>query len=132
MEFFNFNIGAVQAAEKLCLAGVNYIYMSEHSCEAVAPVDLHVKIDIHSNGYPRKIALKGHDEYTIKFSHLEKVAAYFNYRIIRGSYSDFLKINDIGRLNFILTSGSDKDEHEIIRHFVSDLFLYEYVILISE
>ena len=31
------NIGAIEIVEKLCLAGIKYIYLSEHSCEAVVP-----------------------------------------------------------------------------------------------
>ena len=31
------NIGAIEIMEKLCLAGIKYIYLSEHSCEAVVP-----------------------------------------------------------------------------------------------
>jgi hypothetical protein len=126
---FSFNLGALTAVEMLCSAGVKYIYISEHSCEAVVPEKFRGKIDISSDGYPKKISLKGHDEYTIKFSSIEKIARYYKYRVKRGNYSDFLKINDNDMLNFILSSNSDKDDHEIIRHFVSDLFLYEYVVL---
>ena len=31
------NIGAMEMVEKLCLAGIQYIYLSEHSCEAAVP-----------------------------------------------------------------------------------------------
>jgi len=33
-ELFHFNIGAIEALEKLCLAAIPYIFLSEHSCEA--------------------------------------------------------------------------------------------------
>jgi len=31
------NIGAIEMVEKLCSAGIKYIYLSEHSCEAIVP-----------------------------------------------------------------------------------------------
>jgi len=130
-EKFNFNIGAIETLEKLCDSKVKYIYISEHSCEASPGEYISKNLNIEASGNPEKISLKGHNEYTIKFSNLEKVGKYYNYKIIRGSFSDFIKINFTNRINFILTSSSDKDEHEIIRHFIYDINKYEYLLLIK-
>lgn len=129
---FNLNIGAIDAVVKLCTAGVRYIYLSEHSCEAAVPEEMRNKIDISGTGNPERIPLMGHDEYTIKFSHLSRVAEQFNYRVVRGQYKDFITYEYTDRVNFILTSHSQKDEHEIIRHFIEDLYKYEYLILIRD
>jgi len=127
---FNYNLGAVEALEKLCGAGIPYIYMSEHSCEAETPEYLKGLVDIRSTGNPEKISLKGHDEYTIKFSHLERVAEWFGYGVKRGQFIDFIPPDVNGELRFILTSGSMKtDEHEIVRQFVEDLVKYEFLVL---
>jgi hypothetical protein len=129
---FNLNIGAIDAVVKLCSAGMPYIYLSEHSCEAGVPEEMRNKIDISGTGNPERISLMGHDEYTIKFSHLSRIAERFGYRVIRGQYKDFITYEYTGRVNFILTSHSQKDEHEIIRHFIEDLYKYEYLILIRD
>ena len=76
--------------------------------------------------------LRGHDEYTIRFSDLEKIARAFQYRIIRGPFADFLEVDFSGQVGYILrTEFSQKDEHEVIRHFVGDLYKYEYLILLK-
>ena len=129
---FNLNIGAIDTVVKLCTAGIRYIYLSEHSCEAGVPEEMRNKINISGPGNPERIPLMGHEEYTIKFSHLARVAEQFGYRVIRGQYKDFITYEYTGRVNFILTSNSQKDEHEIIRHFIEDLYKYEYLILIRD
>ncbi len=123
-----FNLGALQALEKLCRAEVPNIFLSEHSCEAVAPDDLRRFVEITADGVPARIRLKGHDEYTIKFSYLERIARSFGYAVNRGPIADFLPLRVDDRLRTILAVGSTEDEHEIIRHFVSDLFQYEYLL----
>lgn len=130
---FNLNIGAVEAVEKLCLSGIHYIFLSEHSCEAVIPRDLHDLICIESTGCPEKISLKGHDEYTIKFSYLERIAQTWHYRTIRGPFADFLEPRFDKRIRHMLALKSVQDESiEIIRQFLEDLYKYEYLILIRK
>jgi hypothetical protein len=130
-KIFNFNLGAIKALEKTCQAGLKYIYLSEHSCEVASKEKVDEKFKFFPTGDPEQIKLKGHDEYTLKFSYLEKVARSFGYQVKRGQFVDFIKIVESDRLNFILNSDSQKDEHEIIRHFVYDLYKYEYLILIK-
>jgi hypothetical protein len=130
---FSFNLGAVEAAEKLCASGIPYIFMGEHSCEAKVPELYRGILSISSSFQPERISLKGHNEYTIKFSYLEKVAAFYRYSTRRGPFADFLKIQWNDRLRHIMTSPSlADDESEIIRHFIEDLYKYEYLILTKE
>ncbi len=130
---FNLNIGALEAVEKLCVSGVPYIYLGEHSCEAVAPDPLRSFVRIDSTGNPERIPLKGHDEYTIKFSDLQQVAGALNYTSIRGLFVDFIRVPITDRLRFILASGGRySDEAEMICQFVEDLYKYEYLILIKQ
>ena len=130
-EVFNFNLGALQALELLCNADVPHIYISEHSCESSAPPEMENKIQIEAVNNPEKICLKGHNEYTIRFTHLQEMAQRFGYHIIRGCFNDFITFEKSGKINYILTSRSEKDEHEIVRLFIEDLFKYEYLILIK-
>jgi SAM-dependent methyltransferase len=129
-EQFNINLGAIQALEKLCLAGVPHIYLSEHSCEARVPQHMAGLLDLEATGNPEMIRLHGHDEFTIRFSDLERVAAFFGYSTLRGQYIDFIEPLIGDDIEFILRLGSSKtDRHEIIRQFIEDLIKYEYLII---
>ena len=126
------NIGAIEVVEKLCLAGIKYLYLSEHSCEAVVPEHIKPYISFQSSGSPEMILLKGHKEFTIKFSCLQKIAEMLNYKTRRGPFADFLTINFNDKVKTALRLATPfNDEQEIIRQFVYDLYKYEYLILIK-
>lgn len=126
------NIGAMETVERLCLSGIKYIYLSEHSCEALVPGHIRQFISFQSSGSPEMIALKGHTEFTIKFSHLQKIAEMLNYRTRRGPFADFLHLNFNDKVKTALRMATpSNDEQEIIRHFVYDLYKYEYLMLIK-
>ena len=130
---FNVNVGAIEALEKLCGAGIPYIYVGEHSCEASIPECLRSVIHVESTGNPERISLAGHDEYTIKFSYLQQVAHALDYTSIRGPFADFIQFEMTDEIRFILSSGGrHSDEAEMICQFVEDLYKYEYLILIKE
>ncbi|MGA9097954.1 MAG: class I SAM-dependent methyltransferase [Methanotrichaceae archaeon] len=124
------NLGAIQAIERLCTAQIPYIYVSEHSCEARIPEALARLLEPRVTGEPERIRLRGHDEYTVRFSDLESVASYFGYTSRRGQYIDFIEPIIDEEVTFILCLGSSKiDRHEIIIQFIEDLIKYEYLIL---
>lgn len=128
----NINIGALEVLDNLCLAGIPYIYLSEHSCEATLPPSLKPYIHFAATVTPERISLKNHDEYTIKFSHLEKLAQAHNYQVIRGQFIDFLPLNCSDRVRTALRLSTPfSDEQEIIQQFVYDLYKYEYLVLIK-
>jgi hypothetical protein len=130
---FNLNSGAVQAVEKLCRSGVRTFFISEHSCEARTAPAMKGLMEVAEAGFPERIPLKGHNEYTVKFSHLGAVAAALGYRTTGGQYVDFLEPVIDERLRFILTSGaSTRDEYEIIRHFIYDIQKYEYMVFMKQ
>lgn len=129
-EHFSLNLGAIQALEKLCSAHIPYIYISEHSCEARVPEALQGLLEFTTTGDPERIRLRGHDEYTIRFSDLERVSSYFGYTSRRGQYIDFIEPVVEGEVAFILRLGSSKiDRYEIIQQFIEDLVKYEYLVL---
>jgi hypothetical protein len=126
------NIGAIEIVEKLCLAGIKYIYLSEHSCEAVVPEPMKPFVSLQSSGIPEMISLKGHNEFTVKFSYLQKIAEMLNYKTQRGNFADFLPLNLNDKVKTALRLITPfNDEQEIIRQFVHDLYKYEYLILIK-
>lgn len=126
------NIGAMDVVEKLCLAGIKYIYISEHSCEASVPEAMKPYLHIEPANVPEEITLRGHREYTIKFSYLQIIAEMLNYKIKRGPLADFLplELNDKIKTALRLTTPIS-DEQEIIRQFVYDLYKYEYLVLMK-
>jgi hypothetical protein len=129
-ERFTLNLGGVWAIEKLCSARIPYIYISEHSCEARIPERLERLLEPGMTGEPERIRLRGHDEYTIRFSDLEKVSSSFGYTSRRGQYIDFVEPVIDDEVTFILCLASSKiDRHEIIYQFIEDLVKYEYLIL---
>jgi hypothetical protein len=131
-ETFHFNLGALQALEKLCVAGIPYIFLGEHSCEAQVPEALRLFVHVESAGTPEKISLKGHDEYSIQFSYLQKVAEVFGYTCVRGPFADFIPFTITEELQSIMASqGSREDDDEIICQFIEDLYKYEYLILVN-
>jgi len=128
----NINIGAIEIVEGLCLAGIKYIYLSEHSCEAVVPEPMKRYVSLQSSGIPEMISLKGHNEFTVKFSYLQKIAEMLNYKTRRGVFADFLPLNFNDKVKTALRLTTPfNDEQEIIRQFVYDLYKYEYLILIK-
>jgi len=127
------NIGAIEIVEKLCLAGIPYIYLSEHSCEATVPEEMKAYLSFPSPGNPEMISLKGHNEFTVKFSYLQKIAEMLNYETRRGSFADFLPLNLNDKIKTALKLKTPfNDEQEIIQQFVYDIYKYEYLILIKK
>ncbi len=123
------NTGAIEAVEKLCGAGIGLIYLSEHSSESRAPGELEELLGVTPSGNPEPIELKGHTEYTIKFSDLVTVAEKYNYKVERGSFADIIRPNLTDEIMTLLRSGVSSDRNEILGHFVYDLYKYEYLIL---
>jgi hypothetical protein len=127
------NIGAIMALEKLCGARIPYIYLSEHSCEASCDNPSYPQMKFTAPGMPEKIPLQGHDEFTVKFSHLETIARAFRYKVIRGQYIDILPIDFNEKVQAALRSKTPlSDAQEILKHFVYDLYKYEYLVLIND
>ncbi len=131
-EPFNLNIGAMIALDRVCSCNVPYIFLSEHSCEAKVTDHMSTHIKLMPSGNPEEIRLIGHSEYTIRFSDLESIARSHGYTVIRGNYTDFIKVDFSNRVNRIFKSNSQKDTYEIIRHFIGDLYIYEYLLLIQD
>ena len=128
--FFHFNLGAAKTVEKLCAAGIPVIFLSEHSCEANSPDLFRRPLHLSSTGLPARIALRGHDEYTIQFSHLEKIALAHHYHVKRGPMADYIPLNITDRILCCLSAAAPRtDEDEIIKHFIEDLYQYEYLLL---
>lgn len=127
------NIGALAALEKLCRAEIPLIFLAEHSCEAKVPLEYQSLISVRASGNPERITLCGHDEFTIRFSDLQALAQSFGYAVRRGPLADILPCDMTEALRRTLASRIViHDRNEIIRHFLGDLYQYEYLVLSRE
>jgi hypothetical protein len=87
-------------------------------------------MQIAPTGNPERIRLHGHDEYSIRFSDLERVASTLGYTVKRGHYLDFIEPVIHGEVSFVLHLGSSRiARYEIIGQFIEDLVKYEYLVL---
>ncbi|MBP1749450.1 MAG: putative cytosolic protein [Deltaproteobacteria bacterium] len=130
---FNLNIGAMLMLEKVCGADAPYIFIGEHSCEWQMPSDIRPYFTASATGDPRRIRLKGHDEYTIKFSYLQVIAKRLGYQVKRGPFADYIVPHLNGYVRAVLASrGLYSDNEEIICQFIGDLYEYEYLILTKQ
>lgn len=77
----NFNYGAIKLIENMrsLLNPGGFCFLSEHSS---------------GGGNPERIPVKGHDEYTINFSHMIKVAKKLGFSIKKGSINDITGIEE--------------------------------------
>ncbi len=79
---FAFNLGAVAFLE--AVAGkARVVLVTEHSCDPVLGPPYAFLPRPPGGGWPRRVALKDHDEYTVRFDHLERVARALGFRAER-------------------------------------------------
>jgi hypothetical protein len=125
---FNFNIGALRILETICRLGVP-VFISEHSCDPIIPGEMPYLMEgLALDSFPREIPLYAHSEYTIRFSHLIKVARSFGRTIATGSLLDLLGIKDAAALRFIFTiHACSTEKQEIILEFLDHVREYRWL-----
>ena len=125
---FNFNIGAVKLVETLCRSGIP-AFLSEHSCDPIIPESMpFLAKGLELDAYPREIRLYRHSEYTIRFSHLERVARAHGRRVSSGPLIDLVGLKPSRRLETIfLTRACGTDAHEIIFELLDHIREYRWL-----
>jgi len=125
---FNLNIGALRLLETICGLGIP-AFISEHSCDPIIPPDMpYLAEGLALDSFPREIRLYAHSEYTIRFSHLIKVARASGRTIATGDLLDLLGIKDAPSLRFIFTSHACSTERqEIIFEFLDHVREYRWL-----
>ncbi|MBN2706840.1 MAG: SAM-dependent methyltransferase [Deltaproteobacteria bacterium] len=94
-ECFNFNYGALLVLEMLARTNIKRALITEHGCDTVLPYPFSLYSAISppvSNRNPRRIRLKDHDEYSIRFDHLEKTAQGLNFTVQRFHLFELLQM----------------------------------------
>lgn len=125
---FNLNTGAIRLVETICRLGVP-AFLSEHSCDPIIPGDMpYLAEGLSCDSFPRQIRLHAHSEYTIRFSHLIKVARSFGATVETGSILDLLGIRHTNALRFVFTSKAcATPEQEIILEFLDHAREYRWL-----
>lgn len=127
---FNFNMGAVLLVEELCKRPLAS-FISEHSSDPLVPDDMDfLQRGLERNGFPREIKLKEHSEFTIRFSHLVKVAQAWGRDIATGSLIDLVGIKKSPKMKFIFISHAcATEEQEIIFELLDHIREYRWLLI---
>ena len=127
---FNFNVGAISIVEEICKKGIP-VFISEHSSDPIIPPDMaFLKKGLETDSFPREIKLKEHSEFTIRFSHLIKVAEYWGRNISTGSLIDLVGLKKSSKMRFIFISRAcATDEYEIIFELLDHIREYRWLII---
>jgi hypothetical protein len=127
---FSLNTGAIKAVEAICAKGFP-VYISEHSCDPIIPEGMPwLASGLDLDGWPREIKLFNHSEYTIRFSHLIKVARHFGRRTISGSYAELVGVRNRPFYRFMFESGAcTTSEQEVVLEFLDHIREYRWLII---
>jgi len=128
---FNFNMGAVVLIEDLCRKGIP-VFIAEHSSDPIIPPDMaFLGRDLDTDGFPREIRLRGHSEFTIRFSHLIKIAEFWGRNVTGGPLIDLVGVKKSPKMRFIFISRAcATDEQEIIFEFLDHIREYRWLAIV--
>ncbi|HOJ14481.1 MAG TPA: class I SAM-dependent methyltransferase [Deltaproteobacteria bacterium] len=127
---FAFNLGAVRLVEELCvLSGA--VFLSEHSSDPVVPASMpYLATGLAVDSFPRRIPLSGHDEYTVRFSHLEKVARSHGRTVHTGPLIEVLGLEPRPSWRFIFTAKAcSTEEQALIGEFLDHVREYRWLLI---
>ncbi|HHO76197.1 MAG TPA: hypothetical protein ENN05_07180 [Deltaproteobacteria bacterium] len=127
---FNLNIGAIRLIESLCSKGIP-IFLTEHSSDPIIPQDLgFLSRGLDLDSYPRRIDLFKHKEYTIRFSHLIKVAHALGKKTKTGALLDLIGLRRSPALNMVFTSRACSTSYqEVMFELLDHIREYRWLII---
>ncbi len=131
-ETFAFNLGAVGLLE--ALAGrARVAFLVEHSSDVVLPEPYGFLPLEPGHGYPRRVPLKDHDEYTIRFAVLEAVARRLGFRVHRFHLAEAIGLRSDEGIRFMARTGVTSSETaEVVHEFCGHVAEYQGMILVDE
>ncbi len=133
-EEFNFNLGALLLVEQLGKTGVKRIFITEHGADTELPYPFSIQLRSYErlSKNPRQIKLKDHDEYTIRFDHLEAAATRLGFSVKRFHLMDLLQVRFDDEINYLLTTGKPTtEEQEILLEFYDHIAEYQGMLLLA-
>lgn len=129
---FNLNLGALQLIEALAATPVRRAFISEHGADTELPYPFAaVQRQYHrADKNPRRIPLKDHDEYTIRFDHLEAAARRLGFAVTREHMMDMLDVRFDDEINYLLSGGRPRaDAQEMLLEFLEHVAEYQVLYL---
>ncbi|MCK9229105.1 MAG: class I SAM-dependent methyltransferase [Syntrophales bacterium] len=129
--FFHFNMGVLLVVEELCRKG-RPAFLSEHSSDPLIPHDMdYLGRDLERNGYPREIRLRGHSEYTVRFSHVADVARGLGRKVVTGSLADLVGLAPSPRLRAVfLGRMTASDENAVLYELLDHIREYRWLLIL--
>jgi hypothetical protein len=129
-ETFNFNLGAVSLVQEICRRGIP-AFISEHSSDPIIPEDMdYLAKGLMPDGYPREIKLHGHSEFTIRFSHLVRVAEATGRKPLTGSMIDLLGLKRLEKMETVFRSRLfPSEEQEMIFELLDHIREYRWLMI---
>jgi SAM-dependent methyltransferase len=124
------NLGALELVEKLA-GRTRCAFLSEHSCDVkmAEPYDF---LENLATGQPRRIELKDHAEYSIRFDHLETLATAVGFKVERVPMVEFLGVRSDEGARFMSRSECVGFEAaEVMHEFINHVKEYECLLLTS-
>lgn len=127
---FNFNVGAIKLVEAICKKNIP-VFITEHSSDPIMPEGMDFLSEgIECNSYPREIQLYGHSEYTIRFSHLIKVARMLGRDTLTGPLANIVGIKKSSDMKFIFTNRAcSTEKQEIIYEILDHIREYRWLLI---
>jgi hypothetical protein len=128
---FCLNIGAIRLVEAICRRGIP-AFLSEHSCDPIIPEDMRwLEQGLALDSFPREIRLYRHSEYTIRFSHLVKVAKAFGKTVRTGALLDLIPLRKTADLRMIFTMRACSTErYEILYELLDHIREYRWMTIV--
>jgi SAM-dependent MidA family methyltransferase len=133
-DFFNLNLGALHFIEQLAKTDIKRIFITEHGSDSELPYPFSIQLRTYDrpDKNPRQVKLKDHDEYTIRFDHLESAARKLGFNVRRFHLMDLLQVRFDDEINYLLTTGRPtSEEQEILLEFYEHVAEYQGMLLTS-
>jgi len=126
----HFNWGAISLVEEICRRGIP-VFLAEHASDPSIPDDMaFLRRGLNGSGYPREIRLAGHSEFTIRFSHLIKVARAWGRRIDSGSLIDLVGIRRSPQMRFVFMARAQAtDEQALLYELLDHIREYRWLFI---
>lgn len=129
-ENFAFHVGAVEYLDALARRA-RAVFLTEHGSDTAVPAPYRDFVELEpSDGFPRRVALKGHDEYTIRFGQLARVARLLGYRVERFHLMELLGLrHDPGARSLVRVLNTRCEAAEVFREFYHHVAEYQGLLL---
>lgn len=132
-ETFAFNLGPIRYLEAMAPLAAR-VFLSEHGCDTVLPAPWgEFLAPSPGDGYPRRIRLQGHDEYSIRFGDLERVARALGYRVTRFPMVELVGLrSDPGVRAMARVRTHATEAAEAVHEFCEHVAEYQCMLLVRE